>query len=425
MNSFLTAKIKFYQIFCMIGILFIHNYNYSSETITPGTVIYAQFTMGNFIELLLSHSLTKFRIALLMTISGYLMAHSKPVPYFVLLQKKFKSLLIPYILISFIALLTTALFEIAIYGFNSNTGLLGKSLWSMNFYDYYRFIFVAPISFQLWYLKSIFLLAVFTPVIRFVLSKAPLQTLSIALVIWFFTNYLNCDQREDRCVIFYFIGFYLRMYNKDILNPIPLFKPMYAMIIFITFSIIRTWLAFNHEVNFIDIKYLLTLMFKANEMMGVYAFWFCFDKYLGNVFQQKWYAFFNNSSFFIYAFHAPLINFIGHYLLIHHVYSVEYGRIASYFIIPIILFPALVLMNKFVTARFPKFYSLISGGRVTAEKSSSTEVPIKRSLLSTYMLDFNNSITLKLQNLEDAIISTAKKWYSKNEGLRMMFQKIK
>ncbi len=385
MNTFLKSKIRFYQIICMIGLLFIHNYNYSPYTITPSTLIEGKASLEVFIELFVSNSLLRFRMPLLMAISGYLMANSKELPYAQLLIKKFKTLIIPYFFISITGLVLTCIFEILVYGFHSNDGLLGKSLWHYGVKDILNFLFINPVSFQLWYLKIIFLLAAFSPIIRSVLKRVPIQALSVMFLVWMFTNHLDGEIR-DRGFIFYIFGFYLKMYNIDLSKPISSFKPIYALHLFIALCFIRTGLSFYHGGNIGYIKYLLTMLFKVNEILGLYACWFCFDGFVAMMINKKWYTQISTCSFFVYAFHAPLINYIGDFLMAKHFYTFTASHLVSYVFVPSLLLPSLVLLDKIVHQHFPKFYLLFSGGRGEIDKRSL--VTIRKEGIYYYAVDY-------------------------------------
>ncbi len=369
----------------MIGLLFIHNYNYSPSVITPSTMIDGKASAGLFIELFVSNSLLRFRLPLLMAISGYLMANSKELPFAELLIKKFKTLMIPYFFISISGLAITIFFEILVYGFHSNEGILGKSLWHFSMKDYFNFIFVTPVSFQLWYLKTIFMLAALSPIIRSVLKRIPLQALGLLFIIWMFTNHLDGETR-DRGFIFYTLGFYLRMYNFDLAKPFSFFKPIYALHLFITICFVRTGLAFFHGGNVNHIKYAMTILFKLNEMLGLYACWFCFDGFVASIINKEWYAKVSTCSFFVYAFHAPLINYVGTFLMVKHFYTLPASHLASYFFIPMLLLPALVLLDKLVHQYFPNFYLVFSGGRGETDKRSL--VTIRREGFYYYAIDY-------------------------------------
>ena len=395
LSTFLKSKIKLYQIVCMVGLLFIHNYNYAPSNLTPCTTLNAPFSIGNFLELLFSNSIFRFRIALLMAISGYLMANSKVISYQDLIIKKIRTLLLPYVFISALGLVITFIFDIVVFG-NPNilhTGMLGKSLIDFSAKDFIHYLFVAPVTFQLWYLKTIFLLAVLSPAIRYILSKIPVQVLVIMFVIWMFTNILDGATR-DRAFVFYFFGFYLKMYNKDLTKPIPFFRPQLALFLFIGISLLRTWLAFYHDFPFLNVKYILIMLFKANEIFGVYAIWFCFDGVVAYILKQGWYSKVCNCSFFVYAFHAPLINYIGSYLMMKNVFTLHYSHLLTYILLPISLLPLLIIIDKIIFSFSPILYFILSGGRgeaVTMPISNKKWIPSFNFNKSIYLPELSKS----------------------------------
>lgn len=364
MTPFLKSKINLYYFISMAGLLFIHNYNYAPFVITPSTRANIPFSVTNFFELFFSNSLLRFRMGMLMTISGYLMANSKLIPYQELIVKKVKSLLVPYVIVSIIGLIVTFLFEICIFGWhNTHThGMIAKSIWNFTLKDYLSYIFVTPVSFQLWYLKTIFTMAVLSPAIRYILQKFPYPAFAIVFVIWMFTNYLDGETR-DRCFIFYGFGYYLRLYNKDVLKPIKGFNPYVALAIFIGISLFRATIAFYTPTSFNHLKYILTITFKLNEIFSLYAVWFCFQDTVKAILNGPFYKNFCHCSFFIYAFHAPLINYVSQWLRWKGVYELRGSHAVLYLLLPALIMPLMIYLDKLVKRFFPSFFQLLSGGR--------------------------------------------------------------
>jgi len=353
----------------MAGLLFIHNYNYYPFVITPSTRVEGPFSVTNFIELLFSNSLLRFRMGLLMTISGYLMANSKPIKYIDLLFKKAKTLLVPYVLISIIGLIVTFLFEILYFGWHNtqSTGMIGKSLWNFTWKDYINYIFVSPVSFQLWYLKTIFTMAVLSPAVKFLLEKIPITSFAITFVIWMFTNYLDGETR-DRCFIFYGLGYYLRLYNKNIEKPMDWFNPYWALAIYFAISIFRATISFYTPTHFAHLKYILTITFKLNEIFSLYAVWFCFQGLVKRFLYTRFYHLYCNCSFFVYAFHAPFINYLSQCLRWSNIYTIHGAHLVMYILLPALVFPLMIILDKYVKLYFPNFFALVSGGRGTPSK---------------------------------------------------------
>ncbi|MFP5040075.1 acyltransferase family protein [Parasediminibacterium sp. JCM 36343] len=347
----------------MTVLLFVHNYNFAPFVTTPSTLVTSSFSISNFIEYLFSNSVFRFRIGLLMIISGYLLGNHSYVPYRALMTKKIKTLVVPYLLVSFISFLIIILIEIIFIGIHSSHGILGKNIAQFTVKDYFFYIFLSPLPFQLWYLKSIFMMTALSPVIRWLLQKMPLQTFLIMFAIWMFTNYLDGETR-DRAFIFYIFGYYIGMSNKDISKPISFLNPKTALSLFVAISFLRTGLAFLNPHIFFNVKYVLIMLFKVNEIVGAYAVWFCFDDIINWVDGKKWYKTIVNSSFFIYAFHAPLLNFMSDIAMKRNI-----PHLILYIGLPALLLPLLIGTDILIRNNFAKFYSVLTGGRNALENA--------------------------------------------------------
>ena len=383
MSPYLKSKINLYYLICMVALLFLHDYNYPPYVIVPSTCVKGPFSITNFIELFCSNSLLRFRMGLLMAISGYLMANSKPIPYKDMVLKKVKSLLIPYVVISFIGLIITFLFETAYFGWHKPncTGMIGKSMWLLTWKDYLILLFKDPVTFQLWYLKTIFMMALLSPAIRFILEKIPIQAFAISFVIWMFTNYLDGVTR-DRAFIFYGLGYYLRMYEKDVFVPIPYLRPKYVFVAFLSVCFLRAGLSFSDLSQTHNLKYLLTISFKVVELLGCYSVWFCFDRYAKVIIHNKWYLKYGACSFFVYAFHAPMLNYINQILRWQGIYNYRGSHLLFYFLMPMLILPLMILLDRQVKRFFPKSFALISGGRgIKNNVVSDTVKPKDSSML--------------------------------------------
>ena len=366
----------------MIALLFVHNYNYPPTVVAPPTVITGPFSYSQLTEMFFSNSLMRFRLGLLMTISGYLMANSREVPYYLLVLKKMRTLLLPYVIISIVAVFTTLVFETIRFGFHNThtTGMMGKSVWNFTFQDIVYHVFQYPLAFQLWYLKTIFLLSIFSPIIKWVLTKIPLTVLGITLIVWLSTNYLDGEIR-DRAFFFYGLGYYLRLHNKDVMRPSPYFSPKLALVLLFVFSVVRTGLAFVHVEWHATLHYLLILLFKLIEIVGGYAVWFCFDRWVKQIVKQHWFGIVGNASFFIYAFHAPLINYINDYFHFNRAFDIPGVHLFVYTLLPVCLLPFLVIADKLTKKYLPAAYAIITGGRgnVPQTQQRSEEVSTKQA----------------------------------------------
>ncbi|MFY7899224.1 MAG: acyltransferase family protein [Chitinophagaceae bacterium] len=364
MDTQINNKIKVLSFFCMIALLFVHNYNVSNNIQTPASFSDAKFSPIAFVEYFFSNALFRCRIPLLMAISGYLLAKSNKYSYTELISRKIQTIIFPFIIISCIGFLTCIIYDVIETNFyrNSNTGIFGKPLQEFTFKDAFYQIFITPTSFQLWYLKVMFLFAVATPIIRFFCEKIPFATLSILAILWLFTNVLG-GETKDRGYIFFFIGFYLATYNKTISKPLSFLSVKTAALLFIALAITRTGLAFSNLHNSTTV-FIMILSFKLIGLFGSYTCWFAVD-YLLNGYQKfSWFRNITKSSFFLFAFHAPLLT-LSSMALKKYVLQNDAQLFIAYFILPISIALIIMLIDRYVSNNFKNSYALITGGRST------------------------------------------------------------
>jgi len=354
----------------MITLLFVHNYNISTAYQTPSSFADTPMSFISFTEYFFSNSLFRFRIPLLMAISGYLLASSYNYSYTELISKKIRTILIPFAIIAIIGFFTCVVFDVIdtqFYTINAS-GIFGKSITEFRLYDVLYHTFIAPSSFQLWYLKIMFVMAVCLPIIRFLLTKLPIATLSVLAIAWLFTNYLG-GETKDRGYIFFFIGFYLSQHNKNIAHAFINVK--YTGLALITLALLRTYLAFSPNHTEIT-SMLMVLSFKLIGILGAYTCWFMADKLVTIYYKFSFFRNLTKSSFFIFAFHAPLITLAGLALRKYVLHSHEQFFMA-YLLLPLVVATIIILIDHLIRNKFSITYTLITGGRNALHKQENVD----------------------------------------------------
>ena len=99
-----------------------------------------------------------------------------------------------------------------------------------------------------------------------------------------------------------------------------------------------------------------------NEIFGLYAFWFVFDKVLLKVIDHSFLLKISASSFFIYAFHAPLIGYVNQIFALSS-NNFSNNPLFSFFFIPVIILFIILLAEDLIKSISPKFYTVLTGGR--------------------------------------------------------------
>ena len=105
MTKLVSQKIKFLYIFCMVLLVVIHGYNLNNRVLSPNQLQLNDLTFTNFVEFFIANAVLRFRIPLLMTISGFLLAQSSITSYVDMIVKKMRTLILPFLLIASTSLL--------------------------------------------------------------------------------------------------------------------------------------------------------------------------------------------------------------------------------------------------------------------------------------------------------------------------------
>lgn len=358
----------------MIALVYVHNYNLNERIITPSTVVHESITFTTFAEYLFSNGLLRFRLPLLMAISGYLIANSRFQTVPKIFLQKFRTLLVPYFLISAIGFLIALFIELLFFKNNSGIAniIFNKPITHFSIKEMLYCILVYPLPFQLWYLKVLFMLSLLYPLIKKILLHYPVPFLIFIFSVWFFTNYPDGNSK-DRAYVFFVLGVYLKMYKIDFSKPFKRFPVALAFLLFLVLNVFKTWLAFKGGLflNSTEVAYAIELLYKTCEILGFYAMWFLSDKLVALCYKNSFLNRSIQSAFFIYAFHAPLM-MMGSQLLLQRLMSVPYIRLIEYVVFPLIVAFICTEFDGVLRMYFPLAHSIITGGRNAAKENEAS-----------------------------------------------------
>jgi len=368
MNNTISQRIKFLNFLCMFLLVFIHGYNLQDDHLFTNSIVTEPLTPTSFIEYLLANGLFRFRIPLLMTISGYLLAYKDKTPYLEVIKKRFRTLIIPYILVSAISILFLLIAEQTF--FKSGTeGLWGKRVIDFDAKDYFYRLFVSPIPFQLWYLRILFLFVILYPTIKFCLERFPLSFLiSLFILRMSFNNFHGTH-------IFYFsLGIFLQLNKINVTNTPKLVSIKALAILFVGLVIIKTIIAFKgYPVLGNATFYILQMMYTIHGVISLIVVWFGLDKVAIYFMKKNWFHKIVGSSFFIYAFHEPLmVMLIDPYL--KYISFLPGARMIGFLTLPIFILVICILFDALIAKTVPALYNVLTGNRGTVKELA---IPVK------------------------------------------------
>lgn len=373
-NSFQMSELSFRTIsflrFPMIfGVILIHSYPYMGgviDQIDGWNINQLEIPITRFVTTLISMTLASISVPLFYLISGYLFFYKTNwnlSVYIGKLQKRMKSLLVPYIFFSVLALIIVAILQLILPSLRSG-GMRPISEWSL--VDFLNALWDCgngcPYVGPLWFLKNLILIVCVSPLIYWLLIKLDYVYLLFIAVFWFFR--IGYDGIPSVITIsgigvgicFFSFGAYLSIKKKDLVG----FFAQYSIIawIYIPIAIFDTIIK--------DWKYNLYIH-NFGIVFGI-IFVICF---VGKITQKKRQlipTILTSSSFFIYCLHNPYYNmstrlFYRRLSLSDNNVIVDIEILLAYILQAVATTLLLVFVYYVLNKKCPRILSLLSGGR--------------------------------------------------------------
>lgn len=200
MDTAISKRILIAKFIMIVGIIVVHIPPYVPLGETGSTFF-------DTVKCFFSHGLFRVTVPLLTCISAFLLFESKLyLNYKLLLNKKIKTILIPFLIWNFP--LAIMLYFIQMFGLSSHE--FDKTLYP---FDFISFLDAAigmsstPVNYPLNFLRDLLVLSLLSPIIGFLLSKIPIIGFFIIFSIYFFNAEGYLILRDSMMVNFYIGGF--------------------------------------------------------------------------------------------------------------------------------------------------------------------------------------------------------------------------
>lgn len=366
MTRALSQKMRFLTFISIALLGYVHGYNLHNTYLSPFSTVDEPLTFTTFIEYFFANGFLRFRIPILFLISGYLYAQYDNKPYGERIKKRFMTLMVPYFIWSAMGLLVTFLFQQ--FPFTAHA-VQATQLDQMGDNRPYTEIgwkgilirwLLVPISFQLWFIFTLFVYNAIYPLIKWLLQKAPWIWLGITFILCF--TFFNVRYLEGQGLFYFSLGIWLQKNQINISREPKWFSLGLAWIFFLGLCTMKTFIAFEFDLQATPTYITLSVLHNLTVFSGILAIWFSVDRLAAWWMQQEVLKESASYSFFIYGMHIPLLAYVMKMVLIGFG-SFAYIRLGAYFIVPffIILFciGLAYLLRRFI----PGFYRLATGGR--------------------------------------------------------------
>lgn len=366
MDRFLSQKFRFYSFVSIALLLYVHGYNLHETYLAPFSVVREPLTFTTFIEYFLANGALRFRIPLLFIISGYIYALQDNKPYKQRIKRRFITLIIPFFIWSAVGLAVTWLWQqfpvTAQAVIDAQIDQLGDNRpyseigWSGILYRWA----VRPVSFQLWFIRALFIYNLFYPFIKWAVMRFPVIWFSVVFLFWH--TIFSVLFIEGLGIFFFSFGIWLSKCGYPIHKKPNWFSHYLSWLFFLGISVIKTFMAFELEPNNPVTPYILYALHDVSIFSGILAIWFGADKIVKWCMNKKWFVWASAFSFTIFAFHVPLIHYTTRLAFIYWHHIPNY-RLLTYIVVPIVILFLCVGVGALLRSLFPKAYRVATGGR--------------------------------------------------------------
>jgi Acyltransferase family len=373
MTRSLSQKFRFFTFVCIALLAYVHGYNLRDTYLTPFSTVNEPLTLTSFFEYLFSNGLLRFRIPLLFMISGYLYAMYDHRTYLRQIKSRFRTLIVPLLLWSAFGLLLTFLLQQIPYTADviakTNIDQLGdnRPYTEIGWLGIIERWLLAPISYQLWFLFTLFGFNLIYPAIKWLVIKYPY--IWLPLTFFYFFLLIQLPFIDSRGLFFFSLGVWIQKKNFDIEKEPSWFSLGLTLILFIGLSVIKTFMAFELEpfefrtaITYSPTAIVLTLLHQLAILTGILAMWFGVDRVIYWFIRQKWFQHASGFSFFIFGIHVPLLPYVMTWALMTLSFLPNY-RLLCYLLVPLAVLVFSVWMGSLFRRFAPAFYKLLTGGR--------------------------------------------------------------
>jgi fucose 4-O-acetylase-like acetyltransferase len=366
MNRFISQKFRFYSFVCIAMLLFVHGYNLNETYLQPFSQVKEKMTFTTFMEYIIANGLLRFRIPMLFMISGYIFALQDTKPYKERVKKRVLTLLVPYVIWSAVGLAITYLWQ--------QHPVTAKAVWDaqldqmgdnrpysqMNWTDILVRWLVSPVSFQLWFIRSLFIYNLLYPFFRWAVTKYAAAWFSVMfLLMLMMIGFLFI---EAQGIFFFTLGVWLKKENIS-LEKKPEWLSLYmCWLFYVGFCIIKTFMAFEFEEYSPVTVIPMLILHYVSVIAGILAVWFSLDKMVKWFMTRRWFVWATAFAFIIYGLHTPILAYATR-LAYMYWNSFPYYRLLTYMVVPFIILLFCITVGALLRKVTPGLYRVATGGR--------------------------------------------------------------
>lgn len=353
----------------MVLLVYVHAYNLHPRYLQAFTQVEEAASWDTVLQYLIANGLVRFRIPILFAISGYLFAFRDDgsVSHRTRLTKRLRTLGIPYLAWSAIALLVTVAMEqfepTRTWVRNAALSPYQPEAYFVSQYSVGQWVvrwLPDPVAFQLWFLRTLLILTALYPWLRTAVTRWPRTYFTIAALAWIPGGGILFIEFEG--LLFYALGVWLAAQRIDVTTRPRWVNPPLLLAVWLALCAVKTWMAFSIHSFDRGIWLTMTLLHRGGEIAGLLTAWYGLDHFAKRAMAREWVRWLAGFSFMIYAVHVPLVNYVTEAALMYGA-SIPHINWWTYVTVPLAVSAFAVLLGATLRRAALPVYSVLTGGR--------------------------------------------------------------
>lgn len=343
-SKYNSDKIRVLSFIAILFVIYIHS-PYVEATEFP----IAQCVQGFVADF----GLAIFSVPMFYAISGLLFFNGvrKVSECFPKIKKRSRSLLVPYIIwnLVFVGWYVVMAYTPGVSNF-VNSDILSSIQFS-NPISTFRFLFVDPAGFHLWFLRDLMMFVLLSPVLYIAVKRFPWLTILFLFIGFGWIPRIG--------IVYFALGGVISIQNG--LDGLSALLTKQRTILLLSIYFFNAFFAAFGVAHYGDVfwQYYVQIM----SVIAIAAIWGLYDYVISRDYKfSAWMNAMLSYTFFVYLFHEPAFNIIKKLGL--KIFGVhEYSLILLYMINPILILLIAIGVGMFFQKLLPKTYSICVGGR--------------------------------------------------------------
>lgn len=335
----------------IVAVVFIH-----SEVTSVAEV--GDIPIYTYTRFLISNVIARIAVPLFFFISGYLFFNNcssrfTSDNYIKKLKRRVRTLLVPYVFWNLVAILFYYIVQTFFPNMTSGNKIpiasYTTSDWIRAFCDIDG---GCPLCYQFWFIRDLMVVMIFSPVVFVAIRHLKWIFVALLGILWFARIWFKIPGFSIDAFFFFSVGAAFKICNSNFLAVMKPYKTL-SLVIYILLCILCLLSKEAPEFEYLQ---------KASILIGIV---FVITLTANCLKEGKWKVnpFLTESSFFIYAYHALVIALIIKIVSRIIIMDSDWKLLATYICAPLITIGVGLGIYYYLRKYFPKFTSVICGGR--------------------------------------------------------------